>query len=209
MRNIAKILLDIKAVTLSPDKPYIWASGIKSPIYCDNRLILSYPRERTEVESSLVKLIKNEYEDVEYIMGTATAGIGHSAIVADNMNLPMGFVRSKGKDHGKQNKIEGVIIQGAKVVVVEDLFSTGASSIEAALSLIEAGFDVIGIVSIFTYNLKDAEENFKKYNLKHSSLTNYDELIELAGDLSYINTEDIEKLSKWKENPKDESWLNI
>lgn len=209
MRNIAKILLDIKAVTLSPENPYTWASGIKSPIYCDNRLVLSYPRERSEVESSLVKLIKNEYEDVEYIMGTATAGIGHAAIIADKMNLPMGFVRSKGKDHGKQNKIEGVIRENAKVVVVEDLFSTGGSSIEAALSLIEAGFDVIGIVSIFTYNLKEADENFKKHNLKYSSLTNYDELIELASDLSYIKEEEIQKLSKWRENPKDESWMNI
>ncbi|MDU1643003.1 orotate phosphoribosyltransferase, partial [Peptoniphilus harei] len=151
MREIAKILLKLKAVTLSPEDPYTWASGIKSPIYCDNRLTLSYPEERSQVEKGLVDLIKKEYPEVEYIMGTATAGIPHAAIIADAMELPMGFVRSSNKDHGKQNKIEGAKIDGAKVVVIEDLFSTGGSSIEAAKALEEVGYEVLGIVSIFTY----------------------------------------------------------
>lgn len=209
MKEIAKILLDISAVSLRPNEPYTWASGIKSPIYCDNRLILSYPKEREIVERELTNLIKKEFCDVEYIMGTATAGIPHGAIVATNLNLPMGFVRSSNKDHGKGNKIEGKIIKGAKVVVVEDLFSTGGSSINAALALREEGFDVIGIVSIFTYNLKKAEDNFKLNNLKYVSLTNFNELAEVASDENYIEKEDIKKLLKWKENPNDESWIRL
>lgn len=207
MKNIAKILLDIEAVTLSPDEPYIWASGIKAPIYCDNRLILSFPEERDEVEEALKEMIVEKFKDVEYIMGTATAGISHAAIVADKLNLPMGFVRTSKKDHGKQNKIEGKIRKGAKVVVVEDLFSTGGSSIEVALALREAGFDVLGIVSIFTYNLKAAEENFTSNNIEYHSLTNMEELAEVAGEINYINDAQIEKLLKWKEDPNDESWL--
>lgn len=209
MKEIAKILLDISAVSLRPNEPYTWASGIKSPIYCDNRLILSYPKEREIVERELTNLIKKEFCDVEYIMGTATAGIPHGAIVATNLNLPMGFVRSSNKDHGKGNKIEGKIIKGAKTVVIEDLFSTGGSSINAALALREEGFDVIGIVSIFTYNLKKAEDNFKLNNLKYVSLTNFNELAEVASDENYIEKEDIKKLLKWKENPNDESWIRL
>lgn len=209
MENIAKILLDIKAVALSPDEPFTWASGIKSPIYCDNRLILSFPEERNVVEDSLYKMIKEEYSQVEYIMGTATAGIPHGALVAERLNLPMGFVRSSKKDHGKQNQIEGKIIKGAKVVVVEDLFSTGGSSIDTAVALEEAGFQVLGIVSIFTYNLPVAEENFRKHNLKHSSLTNYEELTKYAKEINYINETQLEKLSKWRENPQDESWMSL
>lgn len=209
MENIAKILLDIKAVALSPDEPFTWASGIKSPIYCDNRLILSFPEERNVVEDSLYKMIKEEYSQVEYIMGTAAAGIPHGALVAERLNLPMGFVRSSKKDHGKQNQIEGKIIKGAKVVVVEDLFSTGGSSIDTAVALEEAGFEVLGIVSIFTYNLPVAEENFRKYNLKHSSLTNYEELTKYAKEINYINETQLEKLSKWRENPQDESWMSL
>ena len=209
MENIAKILLDIKAVALSPDEPFTWASGIKSPIYCDNRLILSFPEERNVVEDSLYKMIKEEYSQVEYIMGTATAGIPHGALVAERLNLPMGFVRSSKKDHGKQNQIEGKIIKGAKVVVVEDLFSTGGSSIDTAVALEEAGFEVLGIVSIFTYNLPVAEENFRKYNLRHSSLTNYEELTKYAKEINYINETQLEKLSKWRENPQDESWMSL
>lgn len=209
MENIAKILLDIKAVALSPDEPFTWASGIKSPIYCDNRLILSFPEERNVVEDSLYKMIKEEYSQVEYIMGTATAGIPHGALVAERLNLPMGFVRSSKKDHGKQNQIEGKIIKGAKVVVVEDLFSTGGSSIDTAVALEEAGFEVLGIVSIFTYNLPVAEENFRKHNLKHSSLTNYEELTKYAKEINYINETQLEKLSKWRENPQDESWMSL
>lgn len=208
MREIAKILLKLKAVTLSPEDPYTWASGIKSPIYCDNRLSLSYPEERSTVEKGLVDLIKDQYPEVEYIMGTATAGIPHAAIIADKMGLPMGFVRSSNKDHGKQNKIEGARIEGAKVVVIEDLFSTGGSSIEAAKALEEVGYEVLGIVSIFTYNMKNAEENFKAAGFKHHSLTNFDELIEVAHEMDYIKESEIEKLKLFRDNPKDSSWMN-
>lgn len=208
MKEIAKILLDINAVTLSPQKPYTWASGIKSPIYCDNRLIFSYPKERTIVENSLVELIREKFPQTEYIMGTASAGIGHAAIVSDIMKLPMGYVRSKGKDHGKKNQIEGKIFKGAKTLVIEDLFSTGKSSIDAALALKESGFDVIGIVSIFTYNLKSCQENFQNYNLKKSSLTDYDELLSIALERAYIKEEDLKKLQKFKINPSDPSWMD-
>lgn len=208
MREIAKILLKLKAVTLSPEDPYTWASGIKSPIYCDNRLTLSYPEDRSTVEKGLVDLIKEEYPEVEYIMGTATAGIPHAAIIADKMGLPMGFVRSSNKDHGKQNKIEGAKIEGAKVVVIEDLFSTGGSSIEAAKALEEVGYKVLGIVSIFTYNMKNAEENFKAAGFNHHSLTNFDELIEVAHEMDYIKESEIEKLKLFRDNPKDSSWMN-
>ncbi|MFQ9968062.1 MAG: orotate phosphoribosyltransferase [Peptoniphilus sp.] len=208
MREIAKILLKLKAVTLSPEDPYTWASGIKSPIYCDNRLTLSFPEDRSLVEKGLVDLIKEEYPGVQYIMGTATAGIPHAAIIADKMGLPMGFVRSSNKDHGKQNKIEGARIEGAKVVVIEDLFSTGGSSIEAAKALEEVGYEVLGIVSIFTYNMKNAEENFKAAGFKHHSLTNFDELIEVAHEMDYIKESEIEKLKLFRDNPKDSSWMN-
>ncbi|MDK7376196.1 MAG: orotate phosphoribosyltransferase [Peptoniphilus harei] len=208
MREIAKILLKLKAVTLSPEDPYTWASGIKSPIYCDNRLTLSYPEDRSTVEKGLVDLIKDQYPEVQYIMGTATAGIPHAAIIADKMGLPMGFVRSSNKDHGKQNKIEGARIEGAKVVVIEDLFSTGGSSIEAAKALEEVGYEVLGIVSIFTYNMKNAEENFKAAGFKHHSLTNFDELIEVAHEMDYIKESEIEKLKLFRDNPKDSSWMN-
>ncbi|MGO3751882.1 MAG: orotate phosphoribosyltransferase [Peptoniphilaceae bacterium] len=207
MKKIAETLLKIKAVTLSPNEPYIWASGIKSPIYCDNRLSLSFPEERRLIENSLIDLIKEKFPNVEYIMGTATAGIPHAAIVADRMNLPMGFVRSSKKDHGKNNKIEGKIIEGAKVVVVEDLFSTGGSSIEVALALREAGFIVEGIVSIFTYNLLKAKENFEKNNITHYSLSNFDELAEVAGEINYINKSEIDKIKQWRKDPSDEAWL--
>ena len=208
MREIAKILLKLKAVTLSPEDPYTWASGIKSPIYCDNRLTLSYPEDRSTVEKGLVDLIKDQYPEVQYIMGTATAGIPHAAIIADKMGLPMGFVRSSNKDHGKPNKIEGARIEGAKVVVIEDLFSTGGSSIEAAKALEEVGYEVLGIVSIFTYNMKNAEENFKAAGFKHHSLTNFDELIEVAHEMDYIKESEIEKLKLFRDNPKDSSWMN-
>lgn len=209
MREIAKILLKLKAVTLSPEDPYTWASGIKSPIYCDNRLTLSYPEDRKVVEEGLVNLIKGKFPNVEYIMGTATAGIPHAAIIADKMNLPMGFVRSSNKDHGKQNKIEGAKIPGANVVVIEDLFSTGGSSIEAAKALTDVGYEVLGIVSIFTYNMKSAAENFKASGYKHESLTNFDELIDVAHEMDYIKESEIEKLKLFRDNPKDSSWMNV
>lgn len=209
MKEIAKILLDIEAVSLSPNKPYTWASGIKSPIYCDNRLILSFPKEREIVENAFVDLIKCKLPNVEYIMGTATAGISHGAIIAQKMNLPMGYVRNKGKDHGKKNQIEGKVIKGAKTVLIEDLFSTGLSSIDAALALEEEGFEVLGIVSIFTYNLKEGLENFKKNNFKHLSLTDLDELLDLALETGEIDKIEYGKLLKFRENPKDESWIEF
>ncbi|MDU2115325.1 MULTISPECIES: orotate phosphoribosyltransferase [Peptoniphilus] len=209
MKEIAKILLELKAVTLSPEDPYTWASGIKSPIYCDNRLILSYPKERNFVEDSLVNLIKKKFSEAEYIMGTATAGIPHAAIIADKLSLPMGFVRSSNKDHGKQNKIEGAKISGAKVVVIEDLFSTGGSSIEAAKALQDEGYEVLGIISIFTYNMKKAYDSFKEAGFSNESLTNFDELIEVAHEMEYIKKNEIEKLKLFRENPKDASWMNV
>ena len=207
MKEISKILLDIKAVSLNPENPYTWASGIKSPIYCDNRLLLSYPEERDIVEKNLVKLIKEKYPDVEYIMGTATAGIPHAALIADKMKLPMGFVRSGNKDHGKGNKIEGEIIKGKKVLVIEDLFSTGGSSINAAIALRQAGFDVIGVIAIFSYNLKACKENFDKNNLSFASLTDYDELIDIALEINYIKESHLRRLRRWKQDPNDESWM--
>ncbi|WP_071027747.1 orotate phosphoribosyltransferase [Peptoniphilus raoultii] len=208
MKEIAKILLKIKAVSLSPNDPYTWASGIKSPIYCDNRLILSYPEEREIVENAFVDLIKNKFPDAEYIMGTATAGISHAAIIAQKMKLPMGYVRSKGKDHGKKNQIEGKILKGAKTVLIEDLFSTGGSSIDAGKALKEENFDLLGIVSVFTYNLQEGLDNFKNSNFSHYSLTGLDELLDLAKENGEIDSREYAKLLKFRENPKDESWIN-
>lgn len=209
MKEIAKILLDLKAVSLSPKSPYTWASGIKSPIYCDNRLTLSFPKERNIIEEELKNLIEDKFPEVEYLMGTATAGIPHAAIIADKMQLPMGFVRSSNKDHGKGNKIEGKIIEGAKVVVIEDLFSTGGSSIKAANALMEAGFEVLGVCGIFSYNLDECVKNFEENNLKFYSLTNYDELLDIALKIEYIEHSDLEKLQAWKKDIKDESWINL
>lgn len=209
MKEIAKILLDLKAVSLSPKSPYTWASGIKSPIYCDNRLTLSFPKERNTIEEELKNLIEDKFPEVQYLMGTATAGIPHAAIIADKMQLPMGFVRSSNKDHGKGNKIEGKIIEGAKVVVIEDLFSTGGSSINAANALMEAGFEVLGVCGIFSYNLDECVKNFEENNLKFYSLTNYDELLDIALKIDYIEHSDLEKLQAWKKDIKDESWINL
>lgn len=209
MKEIAKILLDLKAVSLSPKAPYTWASGIKSPIYCDNRLTLSFPKERKIIEEELKKLIEEKFPEVEYLMGTATAGIPHAAIVADKMNLPMGFVRSSNKDHGKGNKIEGKIVEGSKVVVIEDLFSTGGSSIKAANALKEAGFEVLGVCGIFSYNLDECKKNFEGNKLPFYSLTNYDELLDIALQIDYIEHDDLEKLRAWKKDIKDESWINL
>lgn len=207
-KSVAKELLDIKAVFLRPNEPFIWASGIKSPIYCDNRLTLSYPNTRTLIINGLVNLIKKEFPDVEFIMGTATAGIAHAALVADKMNLPMGYVRSGSKDHGRNNQIEGKIIPSSKVVVIEDLISTGGSSIKVVNTLRGAGFIVLGVVSIFSYLLKKAQDNFESINTKYLSLTNYDILKEVALENNYIESSDLEKLNKWKLNPSDESWIN-
>lgn len=208
-KTIAQELLKIKAVFLSPNEPFTWASGIKSPIYCDNRLTLSYPKTRTTIIDGLVKLIEEKYSDVEYIMGTATAGIAHASLVADKMKLPMGYVRSSSKDHGRNNQIEGKVISNAKVVVIEDLISTGGSSISVVNTLREAGFKVLGVVSIFTYLLDKAKSNFDSINCTYHSLTNYDILKQVALDNNYIAESDLIKLTKWRENPSDESWIKL
>ena len=208
MGNVEKNLLKIKAVFLRPDEPFTWASGIKSPIYCDNRLILSYPMVRTMVELEIAKKIKKEFPGVEMLMGTATAGIAHAALAANNLDLPMGYVRSSAKSHGRENKIEGFYKEGQKVVVVEDLISTGGSSIECVNALREAKLDVLGVVSIFTYNLEEGFKNFENANCKYVSIANYDDLIKEAVELDYIKEKDLEKLKAWKVDPHDESWMD-
>ena len=177
---IAKDLLDIKAVFLRPSEPFTWASGIKSPIYCDNRLTLSYPRVRKDIEQGLADLIKEKFPDAECLMGTATAGIAHAALVADILDLPMGYVRGGAKSHGRNNRIEGEVKAGMKVVVIEDLISTGGSSLECVQALRDAGCEVVGLVAIFTYGLEKATVNFKNANCQYATLTNYDTLIEVA-----------------------------
>ncbi|MCD7949953.1 MAG: orotate phosphoribosyltransferase [Erysipelotrichaceae bacterium] len=207
MKTIAKDLLDIKAVFLRPNDPFTWASGIKSPIYCDNRLTLSYPSVRNDIEQGLAKLIKEEYPETECLMGTATAGIAHAALAADILDLPMGYVRGGAKSHGRNNRIEGIVKEGMKVVVVEDLISTGGSSLECVDALREAGCDVIGMVAIFTYNLPKATVNFNNKDCTFHTLTNYDELIEVAIENNYIESNDLEKLKAWKKDPNDQSWM--
>lgn len=207
MKKVAVALLEIQAVFLSPDKPFTWASGIKSPIYCDNRLVLSYPKIRTMVEKEFAALVKAEFPSCEILMGTATAGIPHAAYISDILNLPMGYVRSGSKDHGRNNKIEGKYEKGQKVVVVEDLISTGKSSIEVVNTLLDAGLEVLGIVSIFTYGLDKAKENFESMNIKTASITNYTELIEVAIEKKYIASSSMDKLTKWRRDPSDESWM--
>lgn len=206
-RKIAKDLLKIQAVFLSPDKPFTWASGIKSPVYCDNRLTLTAPEVRTDVETGLKKLIEENYPDAEVLMGTSTAGIAHAAITAHLMNLPMGYVRSGNKDHGRQNRIEGKLEKGQKVVVVEDLISTGGSVIEVVDALREAGAEVLGIVSIFTYGMKKGLERLAAADVKNVSLTNLDVLSEVAAQEGYIKPEDVSRLIAFRNNPSDESWI--
>ncbi|MDD8049581.1 MAG: orotate phosphoribosyltransferase [Thomasclavelia sp.] len=207
-RKIAKDLLDIKAVFLKPNDPFTWASGIKSPIYCDNRLTLSYPKVRNDIESGLAKLVKEYFKDVECLMGTSTAGIAHAALVADILDLPMGYVRGGAKSHGRNNQIEGVVKEGMKVVVVEDLISTGGSSLEVVDVLRQAGCEVLGMVAIFTYGLPNAKTNFEKANCKYVTLSNYDTLIEVAKENNYIKDEDKSKLAAWKQDPSDHSWMS-
>lgn len=204
---IAKDLLKIKAVFLRPDKPFTWASGIKSPIYCDNRLTLTSPKVRGDIECSLAKVIKDNYPDVQVLVGTATAGIPHAAITAHIMNLPMGYVRSGAKDHGRQNQIEGNIPSGSKVVVVEDLISTGGSSLEIVRVLREHKIKVLGMVSIFTYGMKKSVEALKKNKVKNISLTNFDTVIDVAVRNKYIKEKDKKKLLAFRNNPSDESWI--
>ena len=206
-RKIAKDLLKIQAVFLSPDKPFTWASGIKSPVYCDNRLTLTAPEVRTDVETGLKELIEENYPEAEVLMGTSTAGIAHAAITAHLMNLPMGYVRSGNKDHGRQNRIEGKLAKGQKVVVVEDLISTGGSVIEVVDALREVGAEVLGIVSIFTYGMKKGLERLAAADVKNVSLTNLDVLSEVAAQEGYIKPEDVNRLIAFRNNPSDESWI--
>ena len=204
---IAEDLLKIKAVFLRPNEPFTWASGIKSPIYCDNRLTLSDTQVRDDVENGLAQLIKEHYPEAEVLMGTSTAGIAHAAITATILDLPMGYVRSGAKDHGRGNQIEGKLLPGQKVVVVEDLISTGGSCIEVVNVLREAGADVLGIVSIFTYGMKKGLERLAAAEVKNVSLCDLDTLVEVAADKAYIAPEDKERLIKFRNNPSDESWM--
>ncbi len=204
---IAKDLLSIGAVFFRPNEPFTWASGIKSPIYCDNRLTLTSPAVRNDVENALAETIKREYPDAELLMGTSTAGIAHAAITAHILGLPMGYVRSGAKDHGRGNQIEGKLIPGQKTVVVEDLISTGGSVIEVVNVLREAGADVIGIVSIFTYGMKKGLDRLKEANVKNVSLTDFDCISQVAADEGYIAPEDVKRLIKFRNDPSDESWI--
>ena len=205
--KIAKDLLKIKAVFFRPEEPFTWASGIKSPVYCDNRLTLSDPEVRTDVEEGLAELIKENYPEVEVLMGTSTAGIAHAAITAHLMGLPMGYVRSGHKDHGRQNQIEGRLEKGQKVVVVEDLISTGGSVLEVVDVLREAGAEVLGIVSIFTYGMQKGLDRLAAADVRNISLTNFDVIAEVAAEDGYIKPEDIERLIQFRNNPSDESWI--
>ena len=206
-KKIAKALLSIHAVFLRPDDPFTWASGIKSPIYCDNRLTLTAPEVRTEIENGLCELIRKHYPDCEVLMGTSTAGIAHAAICGHILNLPMGYVRSGNKDHGRGNRIEGKLEKGQKVVVVEDLISTGGSCIEVVEALREAGAEVLGIVSIFTYGLQKGLDRLAAANVTNYSLSNFDAVCQVAADEGKIRPEDIERLKKFRANPSDESWI--
>lgn len=204
---IAEDLLRIRAVFLRPEEPFTWASGIKSPIYCDNRLTLTAPDVRNDVEESLAAVIKAEYPDAGVLMGTATAGIAHAAITAHLMGLPMGYVRSGAKDHGRGNQIEGRLEAGQKVVVVEDLISTGGSCIETVNVLRDAGADVLGVISIMTYGMKKGIDRFADAGVKWVSLTDFDAVIETAAEQGYINADDIERLRAFRDDPSDESWI--
>ena len=206
---IAQDLLKIKAVFFRPEDPFTWASGIKSPVYCDNRLTLTAPEVRTDVEQCMAKVIGEEYPDVEVLMGTSTSGIAHAAITAHLMELPMGYVRAGAKDHGRQNQIEGRLEPGQKVVVVEDLISTAGSALEVVDVLRKAGADVLGIVSIFTYNMQKGIDNQRAANVKNVSLTNFDVIAEEAAKAGYIRPEDISRLIRFRDNPSDGSWANL
>lgn len=206
-RTIAKDLLSIKAVFLRPEEPFIWASGIKSPVYCDNRLTLTAPDVRERVETSLAALIGVYYPDADVLMGTSTAGIAHAAITAHLMNLPMGYVRSGAKDHGRGNQIEGKLEKGQKVVVVEDLISTAGSVLEVVEVLREAGADVLGIVSIFTYGMKKGLSRMEEAHISNVSVTDFDTVVQVAAETGYIKPEDVQRLLKFRDNPSDESWI--
>ena len=206
-KKIAKDLLSIQAVFFRPEEPFTWASGIKSPVYCDNRLTLTAPEVRIDVEEGLAEVIRTHYPECEVLMGTSTAGIAHAAITAHILGLPMGYVRSGSKDHGRQNQIEGKLLPGQKVVVVEDLISTGGSVIEVVNVLREAGAEVLGIASIFTYGMKKGIVRLAEANVKNVSLTNFDTIAECAAEEGYIKPDDIARLIAFRNNPSDESWI--
>ncbi len=204
---VAENLLKIKAVFLRPNEPFTWASGIKSPIYCDNRLILTAPESRDVVESAIAETVKKEYPEAQALFGTSTAGIAHAAIAGHILGMPMGYVRGSSKDHGRNNKIEGKLEKGTKVVVIEDLISTGGSCIDVVDALREAGAEVLGIVSIYTYGMKKGLERLKEANVKNVSLTDFDTVIEVAAKTGYIEQADVIRLKAFRDNPSDESWI--
>ena len=206
--QVAKALLSVKAVFFRPDEPFTWASGIKSPVYCDNRLTLSAPDARIIVENGLAETVRREYSEAEILMGTSTAGIAHAAITAHLLGLPMGYVRSGAKDHGRQNRIEGKLEKGQKTVVVEDLISTGGSVIDTVEALREAGADVLGVVSIFTYGMQKGLDRLAEAKVKNVSLTNFDTIAAIAAEEGYIGKSDVERLIAFRNNPSDESWIN-
>ena len=204
---IAKDLLSIGAVFFRPNEPFTWASGIKSPVYCDNRLTLTAPEVRGHIENGFADVIRKQYPEAQVLMGTATAGIAHAAITAHILGLPMGYVRGSAKDHGRQNRIEGKLEKGEKVVVVEDLISTGGSVIEAVEALREAGAEVLGVVSIFTYNMRRGRERLAVANVENHSLTNFDVVARVAAEEGYIAPADVQRLLAFRDDPADESWI--
>ena len=206
-KEIARQLLKIKAVFLSPEKPFTWASGIKSPIYCDNRLILTAPESRDIVEQAIADTVKEKFPEAEVLMGTSTAGIAHAAIAAHLLGMPMGYVRGAAKDHGRNNRIEGRLEKGQKVVVIEDLISTAGSCIEVVEALREAGAEVLGVVSIFTYGMQKGLDRLKAANVENHSLSNFDTLVEVAAEENYIAPADTARLRKFMQNPSDPSWM--
>lgn len=206
-QHIARQLLSIRAVFFRPDEPFIWASGIKSPVYCDNRLTLTAPQVRTEIEKGLAQIVSEQYPECEVLMGTSTAGIAHAAITAHLLNMPMGYVRSGAKDHGRKNRIEGKLEPGQKVVVIEDLISTGGSVLDVVDALREAGAEVLGVASIFTYHMKKGLERLAQAHVKNVSLTNFDVIAQVAAESGYIKPEDVARLIRFRDNPADESWI--
>ena len=204
--NCKRIIIN-RSGFLRPEEPFTWASGIKSPIYCDNRLTLTAPETRTKVEEGLAKIVKEYYPDAEVLMGTSTAGIAHAAITGSILNMPMGYVRASSKDHGRENKIEGKLEKGQKVVVIEDLISTGGSVIDVVNALRDAGAEVLGIASIFTYGMKKGLDRLEEANVKNVSLSNFDVLAEVAAEEGYIKEDDVQRLIKFRNNPSDESWI--
>ena len=206
-QTVARDLLSIQAVFFRPEQPFTWASGIKSPVYCDNRLILTAPAVRSRVEQAIADTVKKEYPDCQVLMGTSTAGIAHAAIVGHIMGMPMGYVRSSAKDHGRGNQIEGRLEPGQKVVVIEDLISTAGSVLEVVKVLREAGADVLGVASIFTYGMKKGLDRLAEAGVKNVSLTNFDTIAEVAAEIGYIRKEDVARLIAFRNNPSDESWI--